>query len=103
MLLLDYSAEVREISRRLLDKLAQRMRDIQIGIAFDDSVVDAVCEKGYDDTYGARPVRRAVQTLVEDKLSQLVLQGLVVKGESYECSFREGDIKIAQTVKTPSV
>ncbi len=102
-------SEVREISKRLLDRLADRMRDIQIDIRFDGSVADAVCEKGYDETYGARPVRRAVQTLVEDTLSQLVLQGLMIKGESYVCSFRDGDIKVKrsdeaeQTAKTPSI
>ncbi len=86
--------EIKEITERHLKKLTERMDTMQIKMVFDESVAEAVSRKSYDETYGARPIRRTIQSMVEDKLSQYILQGTIEKGKSYICSFCKGDLNI---------
>ena len=68
------------IVRIQLERVAKRLEDRRISIAFDDSAVDFLCEKGYDPAFGARPVKRAVQTWVENPLSKELLKGRFPEG-----------------------
>ena len=63
------------IVKNQLERVAARLRDRKIQIEFDDSAVDFIAEKGYDPAFGARPVKRAVQTWVENPLSKELLEG----------------------------
>ena len=63
------------IVRIQLERVAKRLEDRRIAIKFDDSAVDFIAEKGYDPAFGARPVKRAVQTWVENPLSKELLEG----------------------------
>lgn len=67
--------EIKEISRRMLKELEERCRLSGIVIHFDESVVDAVSEKGFDAVYGARPLRRAITSMVEDCIAEKYLGG----------------------------
>ena len=68
------------IVRIQLERVAKRLEDRRISIAFDDSAVNFLCEKGYDPAFGARPVKRAVQTWVENPLSKELLKGRFPEG-----------------------
>ena len=68
------------IVRIQLERVAKRLEDRRITIKFDDSAVDFIAEKGYDPAFGARPVKRAVQTWVENPLSKELLEGKFTEG-----------------------
>lgn len=68
------------IVRIQLERVAKRLEDRRIAIKFDDSAVDFIAEKGYDPAFGARPVKRAVQTWVENPLSKELLEGKFTEG-----------------------
>jgi ATP-dependent Clp protease ATP-binding subunit ClpC len=72
------------------------MKDLEIGIVFDDSVVDYISEVGYDKIYGARPLKRAIQTKIEDVLSEKILENSIEKGKSYICIIEEEKLKIRE-------
>lgn len=81
--------EIKKIAERMLGELSQRCEKAGFSVEFDESVVKTVSEKGFDAVYGARPLRRAVTSLVEDKLSEMCLAGNV-EGESVICT-SDGD------------
>lgn len=58
-----------------LERVTKRLEDRRIAIKFDDSAVNFIAEKGYDPAFGARPIKRAVQTWVENPLSKELLEG----------------------------
>ena len=66
----------------LLGGLKKRMADMGIGLSVTKAALDFVTESGYDDEYGARPLKRNIQRLVEDPLSDEVLKGGVREGET---------------------
>ena len=87
-------SDVALIAERMLASLAKRVNDMSIEVEFDKSVVDTVAKHGFDPVYGARPIRRAIQSEIEDKLSEKILDGTVKAGESIKVSFRDGDMII---------
>ncbi len=68
-------SEIKEIARRMLKELEERCGLSGIKINFDESVVDAVSKKGFDAVYGARPLRRAITSMVEDCIAEKYLSG----------------------------
>ena len=86
--------EIRQIAKNLLKNLENRMKTLEITMAFDDSVVDFVSKAGFDKIYGARPLKRAIQTNVEDVLSEKILEKSIQKGKSYICSMVDDKLKI---------
>lgn len=69
-----------------LERVAKRLEDRRISIVFDDAAVDFIAEKGYDPAFGARPVKRAVQTWVENPLSKELLEGKFSEGSTVHVS-----------------
>ena len=78
------------IVRIQLERVAKRLMDRRITIEFDDSAVDFISEKGYDPAFGARPVKRAVQTWVENPLSKELLEGKFGEGSTVSVSAGNG-------------
>lgn len=73
---------VRDIAGLMLKELKNRVQaQMDIGLKFTDNMKKYIFEKGYDKKYGARPLRRAIQTYVEDELAEAILAGGVHKGE----------------------
>lgn len=89
--------EIRQIAKNLLTTLEKRMQALEINMTFDDSVVDFVGKAGFDKIYGARPLKRAIQTNVEDVLSEKILEKSIEKGKTYVCSMVEDKLKIANS------
>ena len=88
--------DIKEIAKRLLKGLEKRMEAIEMSVHFDDSVVDFITKAGYDKVYGARPLKRAIQTKIEDVLSEKILDKSIEKGKSYICSIENNELKIVK-------
>ena len=64
-----------------LERVQSRVAERKIKLNFDKAALDLLCEKGYDPTMGARPVKRAIQTYVENKLAKELLSGNIAEGD----------------------
>lgn len=81
--------DIKNIAKNLLNDLEHRMNNIEISMTFDESVIDFVAKAGYDKIYGARPLKRTIQSKIEDVLSEKILDKTLEKGKSYTCSCSE--------------
>ena len=77
--------DIKEIARRMLKTLKNRVHDMGIELSFDDSAIEKIADEGFDLVYGARPLRRAIQSEIEDKLSEEMLDGRITSGNKYIC------------------
>lgn len=77
--------DIKEIARRMLKTLKNRVHDMGIELSFDDSAIEKIADEGFDPVYGARPLRRAIQSEIEDKLSEEMLDGKITSGNKYIC------------------
>ncbi len=84
-----------KIAEKMLGQLSDRLKDTDILVKFDNSVISAVAEKSYDPKYGARPLRRNIQNMIEDTIADAILMGEICKFKEYEITFDE-KIKIRQ-------
>ena len=77
--------DIKEIARRMLKTLKNRVHDMGIELSFDDSAIEKIADEGFNPVYGARPLRRAIQSEIEDKLSEEMLDGKITSGNKYIC------------------
>lgn len=77
-----------------LKRLADRLENRNLHLKWDDSVVDLVSNAGFDPDYGARPIKRAIQTLVENPLAVDMLHGRFSDGDSIELTAPNGELHI---------
>ncbi len=94
--------DIKEIARRMLKTLTKRLKEMDIDIEFTEAAIDALSEGGFDKVYGARPLRREIQSKIEDKLSELILEDkikpftkCVVDYQNNEFTFTDEMIKAA--------
>jgi ATP-dependent Clp protease ATP-binding subunit ClpC len=78
---------IKKIVRLELNNLIKRMGDKKYSIKFTQSVVNRIFEVGYDDKYGARPLKRAIQSEVEDYLSEEILMDNIIEGGAYSITY----------------
>lgn len=71
-----------EILNMMLLEVRGRLVSMGIGLEVSEAVMDLICKQGYDRSYGARPLRRTVTQLVEDRLSDAYLTGLLKPGDT---------------------
>lgn len=81
-----------------VSKLTDRLQEKSIKLILEDSARDLLIQDGYDPEYGARPMRRAVERLLEDPLSEQILSGEVRAGDTVS-AFLEGELKDAKTLQ----
>ena len=82
--------DVREIAALMLRELKNRVQvQMDIELKFTDHLKKYIFEKGYDKKYGARPLKRAIQTYIEDELAEAILRGDVHKGELVTVTVRK--------------
>ncbi len=84
--------EIGEIAARMLDQTKTRLQSMEITMDFSQAVIDMVADEGFDPVYGARPLRRAIQTKIEDPLSEQILEGTVSAKHSYVCEVENGGV-----------
>lgn len=83
--------EIREISKRMLKNLQKRTQALGIEVEFSDNAIDEISKIGFDPTYGARPLRRAIRGRIEDRLSELILEGKIKEKDKVTCDFKDGE------------
>lgn len=82
--------EIKQIAVNMLKTLENRLDKMNIKISFTDNAVSEIADKGFDENYGARPLRRAIQNEIEDPLSEQMLEGKVKGGAVVTCDFADG-------------
>ena len=85
--------DIEKIAEKMLINLKTRLAALGVEINFDASSVKAVANAGFDKVYGARPLRRAIQSKIEDALSEKLLDGSVKKGDKVICIFEDEQYK----------
>ena len=74
--------EIQAIARRMLERVGERMRALGVTLRFTDGAVAALADRGFDPDYGARPLRRAIRSQVEDPAAEKLLSGAVQAGDT---------------------
>ncbi len=80
---------IQKIAVGMLNNLKERLAALDIDITFTDEAVAAIAKAGFDPVYGARPLRRAIQSKIEDELSELMLEGKVDSEHGVTCDYRD--------------
>jgi ATP-dependent Clp protease ATP-binding subunit ClpC len=75
--------DIKNITDIELKKLTSRLNDMKYSITYDNTLVEYLSKIGFDELYGARPLKRAIQDKVEDLLSEEVLTGKIIEGKNY--------------------
>jgi ATP-dependent Clp protease ATP-binding subunit ClpB len=78
-----------------LEKLRKNLADRGITIELDDSARELLVQEGYDPVYGARPLRRAIQSLVQNPLAVSLLKGDIASGQMVRVSAENGEMKFS--------
>jgi ATP-dependent Clp protease ATP-binding subunit ClpC len=88
--------DIEKITEIELKKLMTRLGEMKYTVTYNDEVVKYLAKIGFDEVYGARPLKRAIQDKIEDLLSEEVLTGKMVEGKSYQIKMDGEDIKITK-------
>ena len=82
--------DIEQIAGKLLNTLAKRVAERNINITFTDAAIKQIAKVGFDATYGARPLKRAIQSEIEDALSNEMLDGKINDGDKVVCDVADG-------------
>ena len=85
---------IRQIARRMLDVTGARMAQQGITLEADDDAVAELARDGFDPQYGARPLRRAIQSMVEDAVAEKMLEGELKSGDTAHVRLKDGKVVI---------
>lgn len=88
-----------KITKLEIDILLKRVMEKNYNFTYSDEVVDYLSKVGFDETYGARPIKRAIQEKIEDFISEKILMDEVVEGESYHLILESENITISKPKK----
>lgn len=86
--------QLHEIVKLMTRQVIARIKDQNIKLRITPAAVDVVAKAGFDPEYGARPIRRAVQSEIEDRLSQALLEGKISAGSTVTIGAQKGKISL---------
>lgn len=87
-------SDINKITRKLLSGLSERLMAVGIRAEFDESIVSKISQSAVKSDYGARPLRREISTLIEDRISDMILRNEVKSGDSISVGFYENALQI---------
>ncbi|MGN1097311.1 MAG: ATP-dependent Clp protease ATP-binding subunit, partial [Clostridia bacterium] len=90
--------DIKKIASIMLESFNKRLAANGIECSFEDSALELLAKEGFDPVYGARPLRRAIQSKVEDLFAEEMLDGHVKEGDKVTVSAEDGEIKIKVAV-----
>jgi ATP-dependent Clp protease ATP-binding subunit ClpC len=90
------SEDIDKITDIELKKLMTRLGEMKYTVTYDDEVVRYLSKIGYDEIYGARPLKRAIQDKIEDLFSEEILTGKMIEGKSYRLKMSGEEIKVTK-------
>jgi len=85
-------ADIEKIASLMLSEVIKRINTASVTITFNDEVVKMLAKEGFDPTYGARPLRRAMVRMVEDTFSEAMLNGEIKAGDTIKATLVDGKI-----------
>ncbi|KAB2863383.1 MULTISPECIES: ATP-dependent protease ATP-binding subunit ClpC [Exiguobacterium] len=85
---------IQEIVKLMAETLTKRLGEQGIDFSLTESALEKIAEVGYDPEYGARPLRRALQREVEDRLSEAMLSGSITKGSKVALDVQDGEFVV---------
>ena len=88
--------DIKKITEIELKKLVSRLDEMKYTITYDETLVDYLAKVGFDELYGARPLKRAIQDKVEDLLSEEVLTGKMIENKSYQIKVDGEEVKVTK-------
>lgn len=94
---------IREISGKMLDTVCKRLETMEIHLTADDAALDVISDKGFDEVYGARPLRREIQSSVEDAVAEKMLDGSIKAGDRVRITAADGKLEILTEEKCDSL
>ena len=80
----------------MLSSLNKRLGENGIEIKFTDAAIEKIADEGFDKVYGARPLRRAIQSDIEDMLAEKMLDGTVKNGDTITVEFKDDKFDITK-------
>lgn len=92
-------AVIQKIVELQLERVRKRMEGREIVISFTSEFSKFIAEKGYDPTYGARPLKRAIQSCLLDPLAQEMIAGKIREGDSLLVDVKEGAVVFGRGIK----
>lgn len=84
--------QIVEIARLMLDRTRRRLRAQDIEVEFTEAAVELIAEEGFDPEFGARPLRRAIQRRVDNRLSSMLLGGELNPGDRLIVGAEDGEL-----------
>jgi len=91
---------IKEIVHLMVNSLTKRLKEQEIVLELSDAAIDKISDEGFDAEYGARPLRRAIQKQVEDRLSEELLKGNVEKGRKVILDVKDNEYLIRSAAET---
>ena len=88
--------DIRAIAERMLANLTKRVKAMNITLTFTPEAVTAISKAGFDPVYGARPLRRSIQSKIEDPFSEELLEGRFKTGEQAVCDYRDDKFQFSK-------
>ncbi len=89
--------EIAEIAEGMLKNVAARMEEMEVGLHWTDAAKAHLAKAGFDPVYGARPLRRAIQSQVEDLVAESFLKGDIHKGRAVTLDERDGSLVLQES------
>ncbi len=93
--------DIKQIASRLCDSVVKSLKELGITLSVENSAIDVLVEKGFDVTYGARPLKRAIQSLIEDKMAEKMLEKTFSEGDEVVARGEDGKIVFAKKGEDP--
>ena len=90
--------QIKEIAKTHLKILEKRLESRDISIELNSSILDFLVDKGFDPSFGARPLKRAVQTFIENPLAKMLLKGEISAGDSIPINAENGEIRFKRLI-----
>ena len=94
--------DIRQITALMIKELAGRLKGQELTIEVSDEVLDHLAKVGYDEEFGARPLRRTILNLIEDPLAEAILKNDFVPGDRIQATMADGAVKLQKTAAAES-
>lgn len=91
--------EIRSIVDLMLSRVYLQISEHNLTLEITEEAKEFLAEKGYDPAFGARPLRRVIQNMIEDPLAELLLEGAFKTGDVVQAVIEEGELKLRSTAK----
>lgn len=92
--------QLKQIVTLMSEELVKRLKEQRIELEISETAKEKIAQEGYDPEYGARPLRRAIQKYIEDRLSEELLKGVILEGQHVVIDVRDGEFFVNSSEMT---